>query len=317
MTETQFIEKNEKRWQQLEEFNQILQKRGIRSLEKPEIQNFAETFRAVGYHLAYAKTHFPNGSSLPYLTHIVGLAHNFYYVKEAGSFRAVKDYFLFRFPEICRETLRYSTIAFIIFILGTIFAFVYVATDVSRFSQISPFEVAADLGDGEVVWDYAFMSAYIMTNNIRVSIMVFVFGITAGIGTAFILFYNGMILGAIAAHVAVLGSPRDMLVFWALILPHGVPELAAIFISGACGLLIGRAIIIPGDYSRKESIISSARQAAELIPGIVAILIISGLIEGFFTPMAVSPFIKLGFSFLILLLLWYYFSRKRSIPQSL
>lgn len=297
MTEVQFIAKNEPQWKQLEAFNQKLKHKGIRALSQIEVKSFAEAFRAAGYHLAYAKTHYPNGSCLPYLTHIVGVAHNYYYVREKGSLSSVKDYFLHRFPTASRQAWRYVALATILFMAGAIFAYIYVAMDIQRFNQIFPWEFAGgDFGDGEVVWDYALMSAVIMTNNIRVSIMAFAFGVTLGVGTVWILFYNGMIVGALASFIAMTGTPRDVLIFWALILPHGVPELIAIFISGACGLMIGHAMLMPGSYTRRHAVIKYARKAMELIPGIVVILILAGLIEGFFTPMAISPYFKLAFS---------------------
>ena len=310
MTETQFIAENEVRWKQLEAFNQTLQRKGTRALSRIEVRAFADTFQAVGYHLAYAKTHFPKGSSLPYLTHIVGVAHNYYYVREKGSFFAVKEYFLHRFPVASRQAWQYVLLATIIFMAGALFAYIYVSADIGRVNQISPWEFAGgDLGDGQVEWDYPLMSAVIMTNNIRVSILVFALGVTAGIGTGIVLFYNGMIVGALAAVVAVTGSPRDMLVFWSLILPHGIPELAAIFISGACGLLIGRALLVPGNYTRRDAVVRSTRQAVELVPGIVVMLILAGLIEGFFTPMGISPYFKLSFAFLTFVGLGLYFAK--------
>lgn len=312
MTEIQFISQNEERWKQLEAFNKTLQRRGIRALSRIEIRVFAETFRAVGYHLAYAKTHYPGGSSVPYLSHIMGVAHNYYYVRERGSLSGIKDYFLQGFPGAVRQTWIYTALATALFMAGALFAYAYVAWDTGRFHQIFPFELAEgdlNLGDGEVVWNYTLMSAVIMTNNIRVSIMAFAFGVTAGIGTAWILFYNGMIIGALASFVAATGGPRDTLIFWSLILPHGVPELAAIFISGACGLMLGRAILIPGKLSRRDAVIKRARDAVAMVPGIVVILVLAGLIEGFFTPLGIPPYFKLGFSALAFVGMGLYFTK--------
>ena len=312
MTETQFITQNEARWKQLEAFNQTLNRKGIRSLSRIEIRDFAKCFRTAGYHLAYAKTHFPNGTCLPYLSHIVGVAHNHYYVRERSHLSAVKDYFLRRFPAACRKAWLYAILSAALFMAGTSFAYSYVASDITHFEQIFPFDFAPEgMSDGEVIWDYPLMSAIIMTNNIRVSIMALVFGITAGIGTVWILFYNGIILGALAAFVAMTGSHGDMLIFWSLILPHGVPELAAIFLSGACGLMIGKAIIVPGNYSRRDALVKSAREAVELVPGIAVMLILSALIEGFFTPLGIPAFFKLGFAFLVFVGLVLYFLKGR------
>jgi len=280
MTEIQFITQNEPRWKQLEAFNQTLQRKGIRALSRIEIRDFADVFRAVGYHLAYARTHFPDGPSLPYLTHIVGVAHNFYYVREKSGLATAKEYFLRGFPAAVRQTWQYSTLSAIIFLLGTLFAYAYVAINPQNFDVIFPFELQGGLNIdySEVVWDYSLMSAYIMTNNIRVSIMAFAFGITAGIGTVWILFYNGLIIGALASYVDLMGNPQHTLIFWSLILPHGVPELAAIFLSGGCGLMIGRAMLMPGSFTRRDAVIKSARKAVGLMPGIVVLLILAGLI---------------------------------------
>ena len=309
MTETQFISQNEARWKELEAFNQTLQKKGTKVLSRIEVRAFAEVFRAAQYHLAYAKTHYPTGTCLPYLTHIVGVAHNYYYVREKGSLWAVLNYFRAHFPAAARRTFIYSAAAAALFFAGMIFAYFYVAADLSRFNQIFPWEFAGgDFNDGEVIWDYPLMSAIIMTNNIRVAIMAFAFGITAGIGTAWILFYNGMIIGALASYVSAAGTGRDTLIFWSLILPHGVPELAAIFLSGACGLMIGKALLMPGRYKRTDAVIKCAREAVELIPGIVVILIVAALIEGFFTPLGVSPYFKLFFALLVFVGLALYFA---------
>ncbi|MCL2016678.1 MAG: stage II sporulation protein M [Defluviitaleaceae bacterium] len=310
MTETQFIKQNEERWQQLEAFNLTLQRKGINTLSRLEIRAFAETFRAVGYHLAYARTHFPDGKLIPYLSHIVGVANNFYYVRERGNFRAVKNYFLYGFPKAVRETWLFTLVSAILFMLGMLFAYVYVADDINNFYRIFPGEFGGvNLGEGEVVWDYPLMSAIIMTNNIRVSIIALVFGITGGLGTIYILFYNGLIVGALAAYVDLIGSPGDTLIFWSLILPHGVPELLAIFISGAAGLIIGRSLLMPGNYTRKDAVIKGAKEAMSLVPGIVLILVLAGLIEGFFTPLGISPYFKLGFALLVAVGLGIYIHR--------
>ena len=314
MTETQFITQNEARWKQLEAFNQTLQRKGPRALSRIEIRAFAEVFRAAGYHLAYAKTHFPNGTSLPYLSHIVGVAHNYYYVRERSSLSGVKNYFFCRFPAACRQAWLYTVLSAAMFMAGMAFAYSYVAFDIDRFGQIFPWDFGGGTEtsgglEGEVVWDYPLMSAIIMTNNIRVAVMALTFGITAGIGTVWILFYNGLIVGALAAFIAATGSHGDMLIFWSLILPHGVPELLAIFLSGACGLMIGRAMLVPGSYTRREAIIKRAREAVELVPGIVVLLILAALIEGFFTPLGVPPFFKLGFAFICFAGLSVYFTK--------
>jgi uncharacterized membrane protein SpoIIM required for sporulation len=62
---------------------------------------------------------------------------------------------------------------------------------------------------------------------------------------------------------------------------HGVLELTAIWIAAAAGLLLGLAIVVPGDLSRGEALVLRGRVAVRMIGMAVVLLAIAGLIEGF------------------------------------
>jgi uncharacterized membrane protein SpoIIM required for sporulation len=306
MTETTFIEKNQAGWQALEAFNnRLAASKGIKQLTKAETREFARLFRLTGFHFAYAKTHYPNGQSILYLNRIVGVAHNHFYVRETGSLSDIKRYFLHTFPSAVREYRYYIWLATALFFVGVFFAAWYVALDTSRVYYILPQGFGEGDGSGLEMWDHTLMSAVIMTNNITVAITAFGFGLLGGIGTAYILVYNGLILGALYSFLNAAGD--DMTVFFSLILPHGVIELMAIFLCGGCGLMLGRGLLMPGDYTRKHALIFQAKRAVVLIPGIVVMLVIAGLIEGFFTPLSIEPWFKLAFAAMTAVGLVFYF----------
>jgi uncharacterized membrane protein SpoIIM required for sporulation len=144
-----------------------------------------------------------------------------------------------------------------------------------------------------------------MFNNISVSLRAFVFGITLGLGTIYVLFMNGALLGALTALMYMYGSPKH---YWSLILPHGVIELTAIFISGAAGLIIAKSILLPGEFTRKHSLIKGAKKAVSLVMGVVLMLVVAGIIEGFFTPLAISENVKLAFAAVTAIILAIYFT---------
>ncbi|MCL2839625.1 MAG: stage II sporulation protein M [Defluviitaleaceae bacterium] len=304
MTEVKFIAKNEETWKTLEAFNHHLAKsrRGVKGLAVDEVREFSRLFRLASHHLAYAKTHFPTGNALPYLNRIVGVAHNFFYVREKGGFGQVWEYFAYTFPQAVRDTWRFWAVAAAFFALGVVFAGFYVSSDPANLQTIMPGWIGdgtlegetPDWGDGGVAWDYAYMTAVIGTNNVRVAFMTFAFGILGGIGTIFILVYNGLIVGALMGFFHQSGA--DMLIAYSLILPHGVLELMAIFLCGGGGLMIGKGLLIPGDLTRRHALIASAKQAAVLMPGVVAMLVIAAVIEGFFTPLGINPWLKLTFA---------------------
>ncbi len=153
-----------------------------------------------------------------------------------------------------------------------------------------------------------FMSSFIMTNNIKVAILAFATGIFAGVPTAWVLFSNGLLLGILAALYAGHGYS---LFFWSLILPHGVLELPAIFLSGGAGFLLAGAVIAPGDLYRSEALRRAAKTALPLFLGTVPVSILAGLIEGFLTPSSLEPWLKLGFAGALLGLLLLYLGRGR------
>jgi len=304
MTEDNFILKNESRWKKLESYNATLANRSVSALELSQINEFAELFRAVSQNLAYAKTHYPNGRSVSYLNQLAGIAHQHFYLRPKSGIGAAARYIRKGFVQAVDAKRSYLAAAFILFLIGALVSLLLVHADPENAGLFLPEEYMQAVGQNNsgsqtsaADINYSLLSAGIMTNNIYVSLTAFAGGVTLALGTVYMLFYNGAVLGALSGLVAVRGG--DMPAYFSLILPHGVIELSAIFISGACGLIIARSILIPGDLKRKDSLIKGAKEAAYFVPGIILMLIIAGLIEGFFTPLPILPWVKLAFSFVL------------------
>jgi len=149
LQESGFIKKHENSWKALENFNRrFVRSGGINNVSEQDIREFARLFRLASHHVAYAKTHFPGGQALPYLNRIVGVAHNYFYVRERGSFSDVKEYFSHTFPQAVRDTRRYWGMAMAFFVLGMFFAGFYVAGDPSRLQDIMPGMLEENFADG-------------------------------------------------------------------------------------------------------------------------------------------------------------------------
>jgi uncharacterized membrane protein SpoIIM required for sporulation len=152
-------------------------------------------------------------------------------------------------------------------------------------------------------------STNIMINNLSVSFKVLAGGLTAGIFTVIILGTNGVLLGAIAALV---GQNNLAGPFWAFVFPHGSLELPAIFLAGGAGLLLARALLFPAPYRRRDALKFYGVQAAQLIFGVVPMLVMAGIIEGFFSP---SPWIPNPIKYIVGMILLtgliIYFSRRQ------
>lgn len=135
-------------------------------------------------------------------------------------------------------------------------------------------------------------SAKIITNNVKVSFLAFASGVVACVGSLWLMGFNGVLLGAVGAVVHRHGTD---LAFWSFVAPHGVIEIPAILIAGGAGLVIGYALVAPGRLYRGAALRLAARRAIPLVMGVVLMLLVAGLIEGFISPRPdLPPEFKLG-----------------------
>ena len=290
MTEAVFMGKNSEDWKALEG----ALRKPIRSFG--EIEDLMRLYRLVSGHYGYAQTYFRGGSLCEYLGKLTAEAHSAVY-RNSGK-REVRPFFSHTLPLQLYGNRMYITTAAGVFLLAALLSFILVLARPAYAAVFLPAEyrdivIKDDDYSGDDNWSPAIMSNSIMVNNIRVSVLAFGLGLTAGAGTLYVLVTNGAMLGALAALYAAAGKS---VLFWSLILPHGVWELTAIFIAGGAGLRIGYSLIRPGAYRRADALLSAARSALVLLAPVTILLVMAAFIEGFFTPAAVAPELKLAFA---------------------
>ena len=139
------------------------------------------------------------------------------------------------------------------------------------------------------------LASEIFTNNIRVTFLALALGIAFGVGSAFVLVYNGVLLGAVGGLSIGAGNGRP---FLELVTAHGVLELSCIVVAGAAGMRLGWAIVEPGRATRRAALGARARESVQLILGTMPWLVVAGLVEGFLTPagLGIGPVVAVGFS---------------------
>lgn len=308
MTEETFIKKYSHIWTDLEGIYTAVCNRGIKTLASRDVKYFLHLFRLCSHHLAYARTHYASSNVERYLNSLVSKCHSHVYAVRKFSLRGVAGYFSNGFPRLVKEFRWFIILSFGFFAAGFLLSLFLVLSNDSNASFFIPSQYIDGVKGGENggdAWNYPLMSSYIMVNNISVALRAFVFGITLGIGTVYVLFLNGAMLGALTALIYMYSSPMK---YWSLILPHGIIELSAIFISGAAGLIIAKSILLPGDYSRKDSLILGSKRAVSLVAGVVLLLVAAGIIEGFFTPLNIPAEWKLLFALITFIGLAVYMS---------
>jgi uncharacterized membrane protein SpoIIM required for sporulation len=216
------------------------------------------------------------------------------YKDQVSSFKQIRYFFSTKFIGLLLEQWKFVLFALILFTIGALGSFLSVMNDPLHLYSILPADIAQgvnpeQLGSHDGAVDSSLMSASIMTNNIKVAILAFAGGITFGLLTVYLMVYNGILIGALAALFWHHGKSYD---FWAYIVPHGMIELTAIFIAGGAGLLMGYKLFVPGQYSRGYQLKLQAKRSVQLLLGTIPLFVIAGVIEGFITPAAISLELK-------------------------
>ena len=117
-------------------------------------------------------------------------------------------------------------------------------------------------------------------NNIRVSFIAFILGLFVSFGTGYVLFQNGVMLGAFQFFFYQKGL---LLTSFLTIWIHGTIEIASIVVAGGAGLVMGNSILFPGTYSRLTSFVHGAKKGLKMVIGLVPLFIMAGFLESFVT----------------------------------
>lgn len=142
-----------------------------------------------------------------------------------------------------------------------------------------------------------------MTNNIRVAIFAFAGGMLLGLGTLYVLVFNGLYTGAIFGIVTNYGLGTRLLSFAS---GHGAIELSVICLAGGAGLMLADAILRPGMLTRVEALRQAGLRSVQLLLGGASLLVIAGTIEGFLSPSAAPSWVKYGTGIVTGILLYGY-----------
>lgn len=262
---------------------------GLAALPPDDLETAARLYRRAVADLAHAQAYFPGSQVEGYLSRLVVRGHAELYAESPGAIRSVLRFYAREFPRLVRRTLRAVALAAVILVLGGVAGSWAVQANPGLARALVPDWVRVlrpEASEGEILGLAArpVISALILVNNVRVAVLALGLGLSAGLGTAYVLFWNGVLLGALTArfHAAGLGGP-----FWALILPHGWLELTAVVLAGGAGFVLGWAVVDPGPYTRREALGMRGREALSILLGTLPMWLIAAGIEGFVTPLAI------------------------------
>lgn len=280
-------------------------------------------YRLTASDLAFMQTHTGNPALLDYLEDLVARAHVRLTPSESprilqGIYRTLR----YDFPALVNREARLLVLAIVVFLAGALFGAVVslvepasVETFLSAFPNLldqTPSEDAARRFDTslDLASSVAF-SVQLFFHNLRVSVLCFALGLTFGIGTAVVLFINGVILGSVAAIYAQDGV---ILFFLAWVGPHGSLEIPETILAGMTGFMLARAQLSGGGGIWKK-IVARKRDFVTMLAGCALLLMFAGGIEGGFSqthsPSIVTLKISVGVLCFLGLVTWLFILPRR------
>ena len=311
MLSASWLEKRKPHWARLEELVGRFSKVGIRGLAHSELQQMGLLYRQTAADLSTVREDPESARLAVYLNQLLGRAHNLIYTGRRGSPLKIFEFYRDAYPRIFRETFNYILAATVVFLAAAVVGGLASLGDAS-FSRFVLSGPMSDTIERREMWTHSILSmkpaasSFIMTNNLSVAFAAFAAGITAGVGTLYLLAFNGLLFGVITVACWQAGMADKLFGFVA---PHGVIELPAIFVAGGAGLLLARGLLFHGLLPRRASLVQAGGKAVRLMLGTIPMLVVAGIIEGFVSPTAAPPAMKFLFATGVLLLFVVYLTR--------
>jgi uncharacterized membrane protein SpoIIM required for sporulation len=295
---SRFINERKNNWQRLEDLLSMVEHSPLGGLSKAEVREFGELYRRAAADLAIARAEARDPKLINYLNSLVIRAHGRIYRADSKGANLIWQFFAKDFPLAFRRTWRYTALAFLIFMGLGAGSFALCFND-SAFAELMGVEQAGYLAKSNSKWWESLNDANqigasaILTNNILVALKAFAYGAFFGIGTIYVLIFNGLHIGGILG-VCYRANPAFANELVTFMVGHGVIELSCIFIAGGAGMLIGYSMINPKDLTRGEALKRNGLEAVRLAVGCAILLVIAGIIEGFLSPANLPPPVKFG-----------------------
>jgi uncharacterized membrane protein SpoIIM required for sporulation len=283
-----FLHQRRPDWRRLEEILERVENSGPMTLSDDEAVTFGRLYRRAASDLNQAQTFVSGDATVRFLNDLVARAYLAIYGKDPVRPWAAIRWLVRVYPAVFRRNLGPLGLAALLCVGGMAFGYL-----VSRFdpatarAHLLPSEMAMiqPRGEGEEdptpvqsTGEFAAFSSFLFTNNLQVSLVAFALGITLGIGTVWLMFSNGVLLGALGAVFVEAGQLRT---FATGVLPHGVLELPAVLIAGAAGLLLAQGIFRARPWPRRDELARIGKEALLLVSGCVPLLSAAAILEAY------------------------------------
>ncbi len=326
-----FISAERPAWTELESMLRRMEGEPDHRLSLDDAKRFHRLYEKVSADLARIATFASEPQLRRYLESLVARAYGeIHETRERGSRWWAMSWFFTGFPRVFRRQFAAFMLSLLITLAGAVFGGFAVGLDEEAKEAIVPGQFAHVMGDpaervareekatsDRMAGEHASFAGMLMANNINVSIRVMALGMTWGIGTLILLFYNGVLLGLVAIDYILVGQ-TVFLLGW--LLPHGVIEIPAVLIAGQAGFVLGKAILGRGDRAPLSTRLRAIQKDVTILIGGVAIMLVwAGIVESFLSQhhQPVVPYaVKIAFGLAELAaLIWFLGSARETVAK--
>lgn len=306
MREAAFVKQNKEKW--------IAFENAINFNSNIDPDELANGYIQLTNDLSYAQTYYEKSKTLLYLNALASQAHQKIYKTKKETSNRVISFWKTEFPLFFKQYHKTLGIAFLVFSIATAIGSISAINDTTFVRLILGDgyvnETLNNIEEGDPTAIYKGGSEIgsflgITINNIRVAFLAFAWGALFSVGTVYILFSNGIMLGAFITFFYTKG------VFFEAnkqIWLHGTIEISVIVIAGCAGLIMGNSFLFPKTFSRRVSFMKGAKDGLKVVVSTIPFFILAGFIEGFITRYSNMPnwlaFLIIGGS--LFLILYYY-----------
>lgn len=308
MRETNFIKQNKEKWS---EFESELNK------DHKDADKLNSLFIQLTDDLSYARTYYKHRSVRLFLNNITQQIYYHIIRREKLRIQNFTDFWKRELPYMMYEARKELSFALLLFIISLFIGFIsdnndkefgqmilgngYINMTNENIAKNDPMAVYKSMHQTE-------MFLGITINNLKVALISFICGILFSAGSMIILMYNGIMVGVFQNFFIKKGLFKvSFLTIWM----HGSLEIPAIIISSAAGIILGKCILLPGTYTRLQSLQLGGKRAFKIFAGITPIIVLAAIIESFVTRYTDLPdpvrllFILGSASFIVMYFIWH------------